>query len=298
MTSARAKPSEKITIVLHASEIAGLIGENRYNPVTNCLLKVFERCYPDKFTEISKESKFVKDDDLALQLLKEAGLGDQFADISKKEHEGRSEATQDFKDLNDKLKLSTLSDQDKKKVEEFASSKVNTKFGIKHEKAAFKLIPGAKEDTAVYCLECEAISGKSPNESLEASSDVKVPYKIVGKIDGRRSDTVIIEIKNRMYKFKIQPYDLVQVQVYLRLTGAKTCELHEALKDVRSAGSSEEEISMRCTNIAFDHEKWPELQDKISAFVVKLDKFSKDKNLQVKYLAMNYEQRKEVYEKL
>lgn len=85
--------------------------------------------------------------------------------------------------------------------------------------------------------------------------------RLIGYIDGRVEDGVIVEIKNRQKRLfgKVPEYERIQVQVYLKLTGARECKFIEQYKE-----------STKEYTITFDEDVWKNIHQGVLSFAKEL----------------------------
>lgn len=208
MTST-SKPKRKI--VLFASEIAGLIGKNPYEPIEKCWNKVYQRIVKDGEEILVKNNiKVAKTDQ---QIIEDITTKNN-VNLSVPTFQSRKFAT--LADLShDKKKIiaeietnSTLNESDKKILKKSVESQLQKDFGTKEEKSvtdiAEELIGKPIEKTNRFVM----------RTLFETPS---MEWCVGGRVDGKTSDNEIVEIKNRMRKlfYQVKGYEHIQLMIYL-----------------------------------------------------------------------------------
>jgi hypothetical protein len=198
-------------VVLKASNVAAMLGRNRYKPRTEVLDELWKKYAPSKFTGKTKK-------DMAEEALEVSADAREVleAAVSVKT-QSSSEIQKVFKEARDRINFDPkLNNSQKAEVIEHIRSKVYTSHGTRSEDKTSDKVEadeGARlvRDDAFYQLEVCKLGDTN--------------YVVMGKIDRieERPDgsKVLIEIKNRTNRlFRAVPeYEFIQVQVYLQMLG-------------------------------------------------------------------------------
>jgi len=197
---------------INASEVAALIGKNKFKSASEAWLDFWKRNSPETFT-----GKTVND--VAQDALNAApkAIRDIFYDAYGKKAANSSEAQANFTQAAQQIAARTdISEEDKAKVTQYMKSKVYTTHGTRTEDRTALLNPNWKKDPRTHKL--------SIYETPEAN------FVIVGKIDRiDETEETLIEIKNRargLFK-RVAEYENVQVQVYLQMLDLQKAKLVE-----------------------------------------------------------------------
>lgn len=203
-------------IRINASEIAALIGKNKFKPVEEAYLDCWKRNCPQTFTGKTKT-------DVALESLKSAPkeVRNIFYDSFGKKAANSTEAQANFTQAAEQIAARTdISDEAKAQVTEYMKRKVYTSHGTRTEDRTGLMDPNWKKDSRTHKM--------AIYERDEAH------YFIVGKIDRiDESDQTLIEIKNRTRGLfgRVAEYENIQVQVYLQMLDLQKAKLVEQYND-------------------------------------------------------------------
>jgi hypothetical protein len=215
------------TFIIKASDIAACIGYNKFKDVNDLSDE-----YCNKLRLLFGKQKVPSKQDDILDVIKEKlpDLSDMVditvKDIAKLDNDEISEIVKSTKETISSNK--ELTKTQKEDTFEELKSKIYRKFGeVSEEKTSEKIIKETSKklikDNKFYKLE------------IYETDDVK--FIIYGRIDriecNEDGSKVLIEIKNRMNRlFKYVPkYELVQVQIYMRLINLDNAKLVEQYKD-------------------------------------------------------------------
>lgn len=197
---------------INASEVAALIGKNKFKSRDEAWLDFWKRNSPETFT--GKTLNDVAQD--ALNAAPKA-IRDIFYDSYGKKAANSSEAQANFTQAAEQIAARTdISEEDKAKVTQYMKSKVYTTHGTRTEDRTALLNPNWKKDPQTHKL--------TIYETPEAN------FVIVGKIDRiDETEETLIEIKNRargLFK-RVAEYENIQVQVYLQMLDLQKAKLVE-----------------------------------------------------------------------
>ena len=206
-------------ITLRASDVAAIIGRNRYKPRREVFDDMWKKYAPQTFTGKTKRDK--AEEALSASETTRA----VFATALNTRAKDSTEVQKIFSEALEKVNLDTkLSETQKAEVVDHLRSKVYTTHGTRSEDVTSTKVEaeqGVKwsKDNAFYTHEVCDICGKK--------------YVLVGKIDRieERPDgsRVLVEIKNRTNRLfgKVVDYEMIQVQVYLHMLGLVHARLVE-----------------------------------------------------------------------
>ncbi len=276
------------SIFIFASDLAVIVGVNRYQSLSDIILKIWQRYYKIDYQdtvnklEKSKEIKFIPKKTSKENIEKICKKNN--IDISNKIKECLA-----VKDTGNLLKKRTaiikefnqmdMKKEDKEELRKNLVSLTNTNFGISHEKNAIDVYMSQEKKNIIT-------TNNFVKKILNQKSE-EVWY-IGGRIDGITDDNILIEVKNRIYKlfYTMREYERPQIQAYLQILGLEKGHLVECIKkrDGTQINIVEEKI---------DHEYWEEfLMPRIMIFIKLFRFFLKDINLKT-VLLLGEEKEKE-----
>lgn len=181
---------------ISASDVAAIVGKNPYKTAEEILQKITKSApSPDEVAEAEIASQPEE-------------IRNQIRDIIKESKETVTSSS----DAQNLVQKGLDIPVESAAIKEFITRKVSTNHGINNESKtarAFSVVP----DPKFY---------KTP---------LADNVMLCGRIDGRLKDSpdVIVEIKNRRNRLfgRVPEYEMVQVQVYMALTGAQQCRFIE-----------------------------------------------------------------------
>lgn len=206
-------------IVIKASDVAAIVGMNKFKPCEDVFNEMWKKYSPQNFNsktklDIAKES--MSKSDTATEIVEQART---------KKAKNSSDAQATFKEAEQKIQNDPkLTPDDKKHVIDHLKSQVYTVHGTRNEDTtADKTGLHLKKDNTFY--------------SLYIASHDDRDYVVVGRVD--RIETlpdgsqILVEIKNRTNKLfrKVYPSEYVQVQVYLDMLNLQKAKLIEQYND-------------------------------------------------------------------
>ena len=216
-------------LVLYASEIAIITGDNSYQKLSDFLVKLWQKYDNDDFNNCleslqSQHSvKFVQTNDIENinNIEKKCGINVQ-SEMKNilKNSKNAEEVVQKKNQLLKKVESQVTDKNLKKELEKSVTNVVNTSYGIKNEDNVLQVYSKNRQIT-VHKV-CEFRKRKIGNNLY-----------IGGKIDGLTQNGEIVEIKNRMYKLfnNLREYERVQLQSYIYIFKLKKGYLVENFKD-------------------------------------------------------------------
>lgn len=263
-------------IFIYASDLAIITRHNKYKPVSEIMIKLYQKHFPEdyKFTR-----KLISDKNLNLtiqekpnEILNRISKQNNIAidnDLNKcLASNNVDQLKQNQQQLLDKF--SQLNQEQKKELNESLNNLTNTNFGTIHENSALKIYESQKNQK-VYTTDKffkKALFKTSLNE-----------WYIGGKIDGITEDKIIIEIKNRVNKLfhSVRDYEKVQAYAYMKILDLDKVDLLECLKTNRSESN--------IIRINFDQNYYQsQISNKIISFIKLFEKILKNQQLKIKLL--------------
>lgn len=200
-------------VVLRASDVAAIIGRNRYKPRSEVFASMWKKYAPETFTGETKEDRVnqcMTPD--AKQIIDKA-----VSFVPKDSSETQQVFEQARIEINSDSKLNSIQ---KNELIEHVRSKVYTNHGIRSEdKTANTIDAHLVEDNTFYTHEVCRLGDTQ--------------FVIVGRVDRVEEkpdgSKILIEIKNRTNRLfgKVVEYEMIQVQVYLKMMGLVHARLVE-----------------------------------------------------------------------
>ena len=216
-------------LVLYASEIAIITGDNSYQKLSDFLVKLWQKYDNDDFNNCLESLqpqhsvKFIQTNDIENinNIEKKCGINVQ-SEMKNilKNSKNAEEVVQKKNQLLKKVESQVTDKNLKKELEKSVTNVVNTSYGIKNEDNVLQVYSKNRQIT-VHKV-CEFRKRKIGNNLY-----------IGGKIDGLTQNGEIVEIKNRMYKLfnNLREYERVQLQSYIYIFKLKKGYLVENFKD-------------------------------------------------------------------
>jgi hypothetical protein len=206
-------------ITLRASDVAAIIGRNKYKPRHEVLDDMWKRCSPSTFTGKTKRDK--AEEALNSSETARAVFATALNTRAKDSTEVQKIYSEALEKVNSDPKLNTTQ---KAEVIEHLRSKVYTSHGTRSEDATATKVEADKgvkwtKDNAFYSQDVCELDGKK--------------YVLVGKIDRieelEDGSRILVEIKNRTNRLfgRVVDYENIQVQVYLQMLGLVHARLVE-----------------------------------------------------------------------
>ena len=242
-------------IYLNASEIAGLINKNKYNPQEDVIYDILCRLKKESNkSDLNKLESINKNELLELLKIFEnsklINLEDS-KDFKKKVNEScekdiaslsqnvinnvsknsiNTKKTDDSRKIQDNIESNikkVMKNKDIKDIKKYVESHINKNRGIKNEN---EIINKYEKKNNTNITNNNSKLYKMKLFSLEEHS-----IYVCGKIDGIENNE-LIEIKNRRNRlFEFIPiYEQIQIEIYFRLTGLKTGKLIQNYNDTTS----------------------------------------------------------------
>lgn len=279
------------TINIFASDLAVALGINRYQKLSDLILKLWQKISPKDYQETLNKLqdqykvKFqVKEEDLDYvnKISKENKLD---IDDKLKECLKLEDTTELHKERNNIVKLinenEKLDDKTKKDMKKSLFSATNKNFGTKNEKSVLDLYSEKYEKKLLT-------PAKFVKKKILEYKDYR--WYIGGRIDGITDDYIVIEVKNRIYKLfnEMKDYERPQLQAYMFINGLKKGHLVECHKS-----KGDKQINVIEEN--FDEEYWEkEVMGKLKKFIKLFHLFLEDINLKTFVLLGDEREREEI----
>lgn len=226
-------------VVFHASEVGAVCDKNKYKSIVEAFVDVWKRFRPQQFEEAQRKTGFVIEREVGARKIDSIGLGGEFntflieasttgtATEVKKLSDDFAEKVrvmpaESSSAVNQEEREGVLVEQlmtylhTKELVKTYVESKANTNFGTRKEKRGIEILRAKYGDSVTTSDEYFSLEfdGKSSEERISADSPV---FVIVGRVDGKIGDKIVIEIKNRIHAFHEPEYDLMQLETYLHI---------------------------------------------------------------------------------
>ena len=206
-------------ITLRASDVAAIIGRNKYKPRHEVFDDLWKKYAPNTFTGKTKKDR--AEEALSASESARVVLASALNSRARDSHEVQKIYAEALEKVNSDAKLSATQ---KAEVAEHLRSKVYTTHGTRSEDTTSQKVEaeqGVKwtKDNSFYTYEVCEIGDKK--------------FVVVGKIDRieERPDgsKVLIEIKNRTNRLfgRVVEYEMIQVQMYLQMLGLVHARLVE-----------------------------------------------------------------------
>lgn len=207
------KPNGIPRVILKASEVAGMIGANRFKQPREILENLWHKYSPKTFNGKTKEQ-------VALETISKSSTAmDILEDAKKFKSIDSNSVRQKNKAIENQLNKIGFSECDYKIVSDYIRSKLYTNHGILHEERTVAKDTSLKTDDEFYTYEVCTIEGTR--------------YDIVGRIDriamNEDGSRTVVEIKNRTNGLfmKVRDYEDIQCQTYMEMLNIDTCKLIE-----------------------------------------------------------------------
>ena len=266
-------------ICIYASDLAVITGHNKYQDISEIIIKLWKRNFPQDYSsiisEISKELNVAFIEESPEEYLKRISKTHNIQDITEKLNNCLD--TTDVLDLNVKQKelvktFEKLPKKEKKMVEECITKKTNTNFGTKHENIAVKKYMEQTGDE-VKLVE------KFFKKDIFKTKNNNV-WSIGGKIDGINKDNVLIEIKNRVKRlfYKLRDYEKIQVYAYMNILNLDNAKLVENYK-------TNNNCDINIIDISYNSDYWEtEIESKLGKFIKQFEKLMNDKSKKIELI--------------
>ena len=208
---------------LYASEIAIITGHNKFQKISELILKIWQRNnlgdYMDCVNSVDPTKVCIREtnEEKIKSIVNDNNIDIKMVDIDKCFKEKDTNVLQEKK--RELLKnAENLSKEVKKELTDSLNNYVNTNYGIKNEDSVAKLLE-------------TKYNRKIIKDNIFRKRKLNDNWYVGGKVDGITDNSEIIEIKNRMYKlfFKLRDYEKVQIYIYMFINNIDKGYLVESL---------------------------------------------------------------------
>lgn len=249
-------------IAIYASEAAACIGDNKYQPVHEIAKTIWRKTDQKGFTAALQRHN-LKEALQTADVIESIGITEKIQDVT------RNSCPQRAYNQLEHILLDVTDDSLKKDIESYVRKERGR---IGEEKALDDLqeVIGSKieqRNSNFYKMFIDYESNGS-----------KKKFMLGGKVDGITESGELVETKCRQYRIftKVPPYEMVQIHIYMVLTGRTSCKFVQSYKD-----------QLDCRTIEFDGEKFQDIKERLKEFVIKLDALLSSEELQDKLLESN-----------
>jgi len=242
------------TICIYASELAVVLGLNKYQNISDIILKLWEKNYPVDYENTVSEIKLKKnievvkkesDKDFINRVQGESNLNikDQLDECLKTTDTKKMLETRDLI-MREVSKNASIGDEVKKEFKKTIESMTNKNNGTINEKSIREYYSEKSGKRII-------VNEKFIRRDICTYNGVK--WAVGGKIDGITEDDIVIEIKNRIYKlfYELRDYEKVQLYTYMFILGLQKGHLVESMKKKNS-----NEMEINIIEEEFDKEYW------------------------------------------
>lgn len=278
--------TEKKKICFYASELAVLLGINKFKKPSEVLYRLWEYNFPDDIKyfkdRLKEKKKEVKENETAetkvktlIKKVKNKSDKKKLEKTIKKCLESKD--TDSLKKIREKTikQCEVLDSKDKREIEKAIIELTNTNFGTKNEKKSIHIYTQLTGHPVIKI-----------NKFLKKMvyQDENFEYYIGGRIDGLLADRTIIEIKNRVHKLfrVVRDYEKVQTYCYMYVYESKKAELVETY----ISGNLTETNIM---TVKYDYNYWKGLTNQIIEFTEYFNQFMNSIELKEELLLLGPE---------
>jgi len=283
------------TICIYASDLAVVLGINKYQSISDILIKLWEKNYPIDYENIISEISLKKnikimkkesDKEFINRVQGESNLNikeklDECLKTTdtKRMLENRNEI---MKEVSKNKSMDTEVKEEFKKTLESMTNKVNGTINEKSIRDYYSEKTGKKI----------IINEKFIKRNICTYNGVN--WDLGGKIDGLTEDNIVIEIKNRIYKlfYELRDYERPQLHTYMFILGINKGHLVESIK-------KNGEITINVIEDDFDKTYWDTvILSKLANFIKLFHLFLESKELKDYIMIADDDERKRVLEEI
>ena len=230
-----------MNICIYASELAVITGHNTYKDVSEIIIKLWQKNFPEDYESIIKEAKVnVESPDEYIQRISKEN------NINIKEKMKECLSSSDIVSMNKSKKeimkqFDSIPEKDRKLVQDCIKEKTNTNFGTRHENT------GIQKYMNDYNDKVKKVDTFFKRHIIKTDNN----WFIGGKIDGINEDSILIEVKNRMNRlfYKLRDYEKVQIYAYMYILELEKARLVECYKKKGSC-------DINVIDINYEQEYW------------------------------------------
>lgn len=242
--------------VFYASQIAAQVGSNPFVSVEDTICKVWKRRDNDSYSKALERNK-------------------------KKEHVIKFTPQVQIK--VDNITETATPEDISEKIQEILREEKSI---CERDVTQVVYTTRGKRDEEASTVEYTRQSGKVVNNKNDKlykkyfPYDGKKEFMLCGKTDGITEDNVLIEVKNRQKRIMspIPRHELIQVHVYMILTGLRECTFVQTCGDTTIS-----------ENIEFDKALWEETLEKLKDYSRDMDKVLETPKLQDQVISASTE---------
>eukprot|EP00457_Paulinella_chromatophora_P008101 gb/GEZN01008128.1/.p1 GENE.gb/GEZN01008128.1/~~gb/GEZN01008128.1/.p1 ORF type:complete len:355 (-),score=45.12 gb/GEZN01008128.1/:399-1376(-) len=248
------KPVDRKEVMVFASEVSTITGDNPYQNVLHVFEKVWQRTRPTQYsTAMDRVNQTLPEPlpenrDVAMQVFLDktgaSGIKSQAVEQASLHHATPQDLLKVFEGVKQHLKDKVeATPKDKAIIEQHIFSSVSAAYGAKQERSTIDLIE--EEKGAPVMMNNQKFHARR----LRAATNSQY-YFVGGRIDGYCNGR-LIEIKNRLRIFRdpLPSYDLVQFQTYLFILAITEGLMIERLKKDNTS-------QVRESKLTFDSDAW------------------------------------------
>lgn len=273
-------------ICIYASDLATIVGINKYQNISDVIIKMWQRISPKDYDETLKDiqrnnKKYVPTEteiENVKRISKENNLNIDKCMSIKNTEELKKKRNEIIKTIDEKK---DITEETKKEFKKNLESMTNKNFGTMNEKNVIDYYSQ---------LSNKKISTPSRFIKKMLCTYKDIYWNIGGKIDGITDDNIVIEIKNRIYKLfnTMRDYEKPQIQAYMFIMNINRGHLVECLKE-------NEGMKINIIEENFDEEYWKSyIIPKINNFIKLFHLFLDDINLKTYILVESVEKKEKI----
>ncbi len=271
-------------IILFVTDLAVILGYNKYQHISDVFLKLYQKSYPTKYKSLidTMEKQGYK---LEPVITHEETIKNNGLDISKcLNSANQTELNKEKKALLNAAKDKEISEKDKEALKEAINRVSNTNFGINNE-------------TPIIEIYCKNYDKKliPPMGFIKKKIDTKgkIEWHIGGKVDGITEDKILVEVKNRVSKLfkELRSYERVQIQAYMYIFDLSIANLVEGIRQKKGTTISVIEDK-------FSESIWKDFMKDFEVFTSVFEKTIEDLDFMIGLLKEETEMRDNILWKL
>lgn len=271
-------------IILFVTDLAVILGYNKYQHISDVFLKLYQKSYPTKYKSLidTMEKQGYK---LEPVITNEETIKNNGLDISKcLNSANQTELNKEKKALLNAAKEKEISEKDKEALKEAINRVSNTNFGINNETPIIE----------IYCKDYnkKLIEPKGfVKKKIETNG--KIEWHIGGKVDGITEDKILVEVKNRVSKLfkELRSYERVQIQAYMYIFDLSIANLVEGIRQKKGTTISVIEDK-------FSESIWKDFMKDFEVFTAVFEKTIEDLDFMIGLLKEETEMRDNMLWKL
>lgn len=273
-------------LFLNASEIAIITGDNKYQYLSDYIIKLYEKYFYEDSILIQSFINKKKEADQSIKITKSENAIECINRVSKEKKFNMNESlskclkssnVEELKKNQETLKKeinqnNSISKIDKQLLESSIIQLSNTQFGTNHENPVIKYY-----ETQIQ----QPIITTEQYFKKEFIKTDDFNWYIGGKVDGLFINTnnlkTVVEVKNRMKKlfYQLRNYEKVQMYIYMYLLESKECHLIECLKN-------NQDCDYNIIKVQYEADYFDKIKLKLKKFTKFFNKLLKNNSLKIK----------------